>query len=270
MEQFYREDNPDIRFGIGKKSNFPPHIHEDLELVGIIRGGTTARCDGVDYPMTTGDLLLVGPNQIHSFTDTQPDSQAIVLILKPMLLGDYGEFFVQNIPTAPVFHSELQSDVWKLLYLAHGEFSCHREQTLLRSLLMAFFGLLRRQLKFGTYANAEGSSTRAVLHYCATHYKEEISVDTVARELYLSRSYISRIFNEKLKISFPAYINSLRVTEAARLLESTQYTVTQAAAFAGFATIRSFNRAFRERYGITPSAYAKRGRNHEEMKKIPW
>lgn len=261
MEQFYREKNPDIRFGIGVKADYPPHIHENLELMGIIRGGTTVRCDGVRYTMRAGDFILVGPNQIHSYLETLPDSQVITLIINAALLGEYADFFANNIPTKPLCHSDRDGDMWKVLMLALEEFSPRGDKTLLYSLLTSFFGLLRRQLEFNAYKDVESSSIWAVLHYCATHYKEDISVQKVAQALYLSRSYISRIFNEKLKISFPAYINSLRVAEAARLLESAQYSVTQAAAFAGFATIRSFNRAFRERYGMTPSAYAKRGNN---------
>jgi len=92
-------------------------------------------------------------------------------------------------------------------------------------------------------------------------------LETLAQELDLSISHISRIFSHKLKISFSDYINGLRLNTAVNLMNTSNITITKAAAYAGFPTIRTFNRVFIEQYGITPSQYRQtQKRSSEDLK----
>jgi AraC-like DNA-binding protein len=58
-------------------------------------------------------------------------------------------------------------------------------------------------------------------------------------------------------MNFCDYINSLRLAEAEKILNNKSYTITEIAGMSGFSTIRTFNRAFLKKYGISPSAYRK-------------
>ena len=82
-------------------------------------------------------------------------------------------------------------------------------------------------------------------------------MEEVADKLCISRSTVSHLFNERLAMNFCDYINSLRLSDAVKLLKNGKNTITEISDLSGFSTIRTFNRAFLKRYGISPSEYRK-------------
>ncbi len=103
-----------------------------------------------------------------------------------------------------------------------------------------------------TYKKAEEYVERAcrMIHgdYAST------SVQALARELHLNRSYLSRIFREITGISIQSYLTNTRL-QAARSLILQDYTVSQASAMVGYSDIASFSRAFKNYYKISPKQY---------------
>ena len=93
------------------------------------------------------------------------------------------------------------------------------------------------------------------LEYIHTHFTENVTLQTVARAVGIHPVTLSRNFTERVKTNFNSYLNYLRVSYAAMLLKSSKITVADIAYSAGFGSIRTFNRAFLNIYGITPSEY---------------
>ncbi|MBR4086416.1 MAG: helix-turn-helix transcriptional regulator, partial [Clostridia bacterium] len=96
-----------------------------------------------------------------------------------------------------------------------------------------------------------------ILQYCARHYKEDLSVASIAEELNLSRSSVSHIFSLRIGMNFCDYLNGLRLSDAVSLLKNKSYSITEVAERSGFSTLRTFNRAFLKQYGVSPSLYRK-------------
>ncbi len=105
--------------------------------------------------------------------------------------------------------------------------------------------------------NVDMTSVQQILVYCSENYRENLTVKKVASELFLSESYISKIFSNKLGYSFREYINTLRIYEAKKLLKTTDLKITDVMYAVGFENQSSFNRVFFEETGITPSQYKK-------------
>ena len=122
----------------------------------------------------------------------------------------------------------------------------------------ALLALLGELLSFITFtdAPADYDSVKNVLLYCSENYTEPLSLDTLSRELHLSRYYISHIFSDKLQVSFTDFINTLRVEHACSLLGKGA-NITEIALASGFASVRTFNRVFAEEMGMTPREYIK-------------
>ena len=85
------------------------------------------------------------------------------------------------------------------------------------------------------------------------HYAT-IDVQTIASQLHLNRSYLSRIFRENTGISIQSYLTNTRL-QAARSLILQKYTVSQASTMVGYSDIASFSRAFKNYYKISPKQY---------------
>jgi AraC-like DNA-binding protein len=95
----------------------------------------------------------------------------------------------------------------------------------------------------------------------------DITLDSLAEELNLSKSHLSRLINKELQTSFPDYINNLRIEEAKYYLrhpDFANYTLVSIGLEAGFASKTTFNNTFKKVTGMTPSEY----KNSDENAKI--
>jgi len=88
-------------------------------------------------------------------------------------------------------------------------------------------GEIIEMLPFVKNENMDMNSAQQILMYCSEHFREDINLKKVAAELYLSESYISKIFAKKLGYSFREYINTLRISEAKRMLKNADVLLIQ-------------------------------------------
>lgn len=100
----------------------------------------------------------------------------------------------------------------------------------------------------------------ALLERDKVYHERDYSRADLARECQASEAVISRIINLHFKKSFPRVINEYRVGDARRLLEQTEASVKVIAEEVGFSSLASFNRAFREIAGETPTAYRQKAK----------
>ncbi|TJY44127.1 helix-turn-helix domain-containing protein [Cohnella pontilimi] len=99
--------------------------------------------------------------------------------------------------------------------------------------------------------------TSFVFEYIEKHYQQDVSLDTLADKLGITRSYLSTYFKEKTGIYFVDYVNRVRINLAKELLMNTDIKIQEAAARVGYQNINSFNRMFKKFTGVTPSEYRK-------------
>ena len=257
MQKYEKQSFPNIVLRSQNELDFKPHLHEDIELVYVKNGEGEAVCDGKKSILKNGDFFLAFPNQIHSYEGFPrgDDYEYYCLIIKPSQLSQYTNFLINYLPHCATCHPA-DKNIQKLFEIAINEYTLGAEKAALESLLSAFFGLLLQyyELKRTEAANDKFSE---VLLYCSKHFKEEIRICDISKSLYISRSYISHMFNGKLGIGFNDYINQLRVSEAMHFLELGNHSVTDIAFLSGFSTLRTFYRAFKKVYNTTPSEYKK-------------
>ncbi len=98
------------------------------------------------------------------------------------------------------------------------------------------------------------SSFRAVADYIAAHLDGDLSLDTLSRELYLNRFYISHLVQENTGLSVHRYITKKRLGACADAMRGGE-NIGECCARLGFANYSSFYRAFRKEYALSPSAY---------------
>jgi len=90
--------------------------------------------------------------------------------------------------------------------------------------------------------------------------QEQLTLQSLAKELSVTTHQLSWIINSVFKLSFPSLVNSYRVKEVKSRLSDramNQTSILQAAFDAGFSTKAAFNRAFRKFTGMTPSQFKK-------------
>ncbi len=90
-----------------------------------------------------------------------------------------------------------------------------------------------------------------------------LSVEFLATEVGISRVHLHRKLKELTDLSGRDFIRSIRMKQAARLLRENKYTVAEVAYATGFSTPSHFSSAFKDMYGVTPTAYATQEEIHD-------
>ena len=106
-----------------------------------------------------------------------------------------------------------------------------------------------------------------ILNYINLHYSEDLSLESVSREFYISKFYLSHAFKEVTGFTFVEYLSNVRIKEAQRLLYKTSYPVAQIAQMVGFGTMTHFGRVFRKISGESPLSYRKTERQYEDTER---
>ena len=91
--------------------------------------------------------------------------------------------------------------------------------------------------------------------YIRRNYMNRITLDDVARLVYLNSTYFSKVFREEMGCTFVVYVNRLRVEVACELLKSSAVPLTDVSSLAGFEEQSYFTRVFKKVTGMTPGQY---------------
>ncbi len=245
-----------------------PHMHKEIELIYLISGCCVAVADNNRTSMQTGDLFIGFPNQIHYYLTSLPIEVSITIFSIDMIFGLEREF-QQLVPENNVIHIEESSLAYSALnHLIHSDSgSSLTAQAGYLNLLMAD---ITPRLRLTLNRQHNSATLHSILHYCENHFREELSLDTAAETLHISKYYISRLLNDRVQLGFSDYLNTLRINEACILLETDrERKIADISEEVGFGSIRSFNRAFQKVMKMTPAAYKKLVSREKSPKALP-
>jgi YesN/AraC family two-component response regulator len=95
-----------------------------------------------------------------------------------------------------------------------------------------------------------------ILHYIDEHYKEPITLESIADAFGYNKCYFSRMFNRYIGESLLNYVNIVRLREfMERMKEKNPPAISKLAAECGFESMPTFYRAFTKLYGESPKCY---------------
>ena len=125
------------------------------------------------------------------------------------------------------------------------------------------FGSCIDHLKIALYENRkteeqdaqEERTITGIIRYMQEHLDKEISLNILADEFHLSSQYISQLFKSEIGVNFLAYLTSIRMERAKKLLLATSLSIGEISEKCGYADYRVFTKAFKKEEGSTPSQY---------------
>jgi AraC-like DNA-binding protein len=105
-------------------------------------------------------------------------------------------------------------------------------------------------------ADSPVSESSPVIEYLLVNYTHcHISVDKVAKECGVLPQKISAEIKERTGLSFRAFLNTIRIKEARRLLEESGLSVSEIAYKVGYNNLTHFNRVFKKSFHVPPSQF---------------
>lgn len=236
-----------------------PHLHNHIEVV-LLHSGAEALCyaDENEVLLQPGDLFIAFPNQIHYYLHPSRSADYSLLILSPEICPEFDAQFKTKLPHTPILKQAAQNPriVSALQTLVEcGNAPDEYTTPLARGSALILLSELFKGLVLEDHAAVGSNYTKDIIQYCYQNYDGDISLQSIADALHISRYYISNLFNRRLHIGFNEYINSLRIGKACELLKTGHLSITEIAYAVGYNSTRSFNRCFSAIKEITPKAY---------------
>lgn len=104
--------------------------------------------------------------------------------------------------------------------------------------------------------------------YIRRNYMKKLTLEEVARSVYLNPSYFSKIFKDEMGCSFVGYVNRIRVEKGKEMLLDLSVPLTDVSSTVGFDEQCYFTRVFKKMTGMTPGVYRKtRGKSTTEVQR---
>lgn len=254
------------------------HGHADFsELVIILGGSATHVVNGEEYPLQKGDVFIINDNTIHGYKHTNhfkicnimfqpsffldekndlkglPGFQAL-FVLEPALAKQKG--IQQCLSLSEKDFEEIN----QIMVQLHQEYLTHARgyQTMITCLFLQMVTKLSRLYEVPTkQTETDILSLANPAAYIERHFREDISVEKLSEMANMSTRHFRRIFHDIYGISPLKYINSLRIQQAAKLLVSTDLSMTEIAIQCGFSDANYFSTKFKEATGKSPMAFRK-------------
>ena len=240
---------------------FPDHLHSQAELTYLFEGGASMRVGGQTWTLSPGDLCVSFPGVVHGYGERSESARAMMLIFAPELFGDFSGMMSHYVPGTPLVRAEaLPEDVRFCMERLRRECACGPDERAMRGYIQVILARTLPGMAMVDRTSAATDASYDVLKYLADHFTEPVTLDSVSRALCVSKSYLSHTFSRQLGANFRTYVNTLRLDFACSLLRGADRTVTQIAYESGFESQRTFNRAFSQQYGMTPSRYRQHNR----------
>ena len=238
---------------------FPGESHPMAELTYVDQGSLHSVADGQDLLLKQGDLVIYGPGQWHmQYSDIGVAPRYVTL-----------SFSISGLELEPLMNRKftVPQSVVSILQnmLREAErMDDYSGDIILSQLNMLLLLLLREtvtpkggKLQTSNAIHSENEIIRQAQQYISSHIREKLSVPLVARQVDVSPSYLTALFHKNLQISPGEYIRRIKLQESKQMIRENNLNFTEIAAELQYSTVHHFSRQFKEKFGITPTEYAK-------------
>lgn len=234
---------------ISHLQRYSPMFHPHGELVYVAKGKFCVTVDGKELFLKEGDVMVIFPYLVHSY-EASRDTDVILVLFDPAETSFDNTFWIKK-PLSPITDGKSLAPLLERILF-------HSRNGKAKTAMGYLNAVLGEYLEMVPTVKSDRRSDQGairVLSYLAEHYAEEVTVSSVAKALYVSSSYVSKIFSQQLQYGFREYLNILRIQKAISLLESSNKKIVEIMLDSGFQNQSSFNRVFRELTGTSPADY---------------
>ena len=238
---------------------FPGESHPMAELTYVDQGALHSVADGQDLLLKQGDLVIYGPNQWHmQYADIGVAPRFVTMSFAP-----------QGADLVPLLNRKFsapQKVVSLLQTMLHEQerMDAYSGDIILCQLNLLLLLLMREitsptggKLQTANSVHSENEIIRQAQQFISSHIREKLSVPLVARQVDVSPSYLPALFHKNLQISPGEYIRRIKLQESKQMIRENNLNFTEIAAELQYSTVHHFSRQFKEKFGITPTEYAK-------------
>ncbi len=273
--------------------NYPSHWHNELEIIHICEGSLKVRCQGIDYCLQKGDTLFICPAAIHEIYSAPSGIRFYIQADMSLLsrLQELSTIFSLISPAAlitpslfPSIFDKINSQIkyiQEICSTSDEEMNESADSSIPfidENNVLPFLGeikiysiLLNCLFEIGRnipeYSDsrtitADSSSLlrnprvmQSACNYIDTHFRENITLESVAQQIGFSKFYFERLFKQFTNMTFYQYVLKVRLSYAQQLLADRSLSINEVALRSGFSSGSALTRSFRQATGLPPSAF---------------
>ncbi|WP_026489657.1 helix-turn-helix transcriptional regulator [Butyrivibrio sp. XBB1001] len=250
------------------------HLHPYYEMMFLLAPNATHLIEGVPYNIHMGDFVLLAPSVMHKsvYYKGEPSKRVIIDFMYPLdrpeTADAYKEILKPFHADLPIYRFDFQ-DQQRLIDILNNLFIFSKEHNYygnpadefyihnkFQELLYTFYDLRNKNIYTNDQSyNSIQQKMYEISSYIHTHYDENISLDALSEQFFISSSYLSREFKHVTGFNLSNYIQLTRIKNAQYQLISSNKKISQIAEECGFSSFSQFNRIFNKISGASPREY---------------
>jgi len=257
---------------------FPKHWHRYVELIAIPEKSGDELCGIIQvnqdtYELFPGDLLFVWPGELHEVVSNEHSAMAalqfpITELTQRKDFARYVNFYKRHHHLSAKEFPELTQN---MMFSMQQILEVGKEKEKPFQNIEMLIRLYEMMIELGTYIKVNLESLETIEHrddqmldkiHAACDYIQEncesnLTLEKVAEQIGFSACYFSRSFKRVTGYHFVEYLLIQRVKRLQILLADDELSITEAAYQAGFKSLSTLNRVFKQYCGCAPREYKK-------------
>lgn len=241
------------------------HFHQDVEIIYALEGKVNVKVESESFNLKKGDILLINANKRHSLKELEEellfaDFHINFSMLTEILKTNQVLFWCNTVVDKNESYGQLRKVLDRILnryYEREKEGELYLNSIYYEAvyLLCSYFIVKADDSRLKDHNTPDGSRIFEIQNYVQANYQKQLSLNDLAKQLYLSNAYLSKYIKKRFGVSFLEYVNNIRLFHAMDEMLYSDKKITRIALDNGFPTTAAFNKVFKEVYHMTPSAY---------------
>lgn len=252
-----------------------PEAHFEYEMILVSSGNTVLFVNHKTYPVAGKSLIFINRLERHSLLVKQtPYERYVTTVSNDVIMSNINDMELVSIFIQRPEHFNhvihLDDPSYELLlplfiqlereYREQPPLFVSKSISLVTSILIELYRTHPENFPLHNHSRISTAVINAQ-KYINDHYDRKLTLDEVARQNFISSHALSIAFKNFVGISFKDYLILFRLTEAKKMLISTDASVAEIAEKVGYMNVNNFIRIFKEKESLTPLQYRRQHRS---------
>lgn len=242
------------------QNTFSMHMHSNYEIFCFLGGDAKYIVEGTSYPLHKGDFVLMRPSESHHICILSPKEYTRIAI-------NFSPINFADVLTSHLMQPFHDRPLGKFNHYPSAHFSanhllhyinkiCQTDAVQIKSAYLTAFlnelNPLYEKLKTSDITS-EPNTLSYIIQYINENLTEDLSLSHISEKFFISKSQINRNFKKYIGSTLWDYIINKRLLLAKRQIDEFGRAPTKVYLDCGFKDYTVFYRAYRKKFGISPS-----------------